>query len=100
MLATLRYAVRALFSSNSRGEGTKTPTTSAASAAYFDTYNSTAAKLQVSVTRVGPKFVVSLICRQCDGKITYVHNAADDNLAIAVGFVLDSYGLHAKRMHK
>lgn len=65
---------------------------------YFSTYNSTAAQLHCSATRIGSQFVLTLICRQCVKEPRL--NSADPNLAVALSMLLDSYGAHARKYHK
>lgn len=69
---------------------------------YFDTYNSEGDGLKISSSIIGEKFTMSLICERCrkGGARAYIVNAADDNLARAVRFLMSDYGGHCARVHK
>lgn len=70
---------------------------------FFDTFNSTAANIHVQVSSVGHKFTVTVICEACQKAQPakgFIFNAADENLAIAVGFSLAEFGKHCARAHR
>lgn len=90
MLSTLR----ALFSK---------PAAQGARPSFFDAYNSTAANILVSTQLIGSKFAVTVKCESCAKRrdaAAFIFNAADANLAIAVGFAMAEYGKHCGRFHR
>lgn len=76
---------------------------SGASPDFFDTFNSTAANVHVQISTIGAKFTITVLCESCQMKHPrggFIFNAADENLAIAVSFVLADFGRHCARVHR
>lgn len=69
---------------------------------HFDSFNSTACGIKINVSMIKKVFTVSCICAACEKarKAHYHWSAADENLARAISFAMDSYNMHIRDWHK